>query len=94
MSGYAHFDIRLPIGTLFSLLGAILVVYGVTTWADANLYQRSESIDINFWWGAIMLVFGGTMLFFGRRAMRRKLPTPAGTATESREHRLGLEHER
>jgi steroid 5-alpha reductase family enzyme len=94
MSGYAHFDIRLPIGTLFSLLGALLVVYGLSTWADANLYQRSESIDINFWWGVIMLIFGASMLFFGRRATRRKLPTAAGAATESREHRLGLEHEK
>jgi protein-S-isoprenylcysteine O-methyltransferase Ste14 len=72
MSGYGHFDIRLPIGTLFGLLGAILFVYGVITWSDASLYQRSESIDINFWWGVIMLVFGGTMLYFGRRAMRRR----------------------
>jgi protein-S-isoprenylcysteine O-methyltransferase Ste14 len=94
MSGYGHFDIRLPIGTLFSVLGVILVGYGVTTWSDAGLYLRSESIDINFWWGVIMLIFGGTMLFFGRRAMKRALPTAAGAETEAREHRLGLERER
>jgi len=42
----------------------------------------------------IMLIFGGTMLFFGRRAMKRALPTAAGAETEAREHRLGLEKER
>jgi hypothetical protein len=93
MSGYGHFDIRLPIGTLFALLGVILVGYGVTTWSDAGLYVRSESIDINFWWGVVMLVFGGVMLYFGRRAGARSLPTAAGAGTEAREHRLGLEKE-
>jgi len=86
MSGYAHFDIRLPIGTLFGLLGAILFLYGVPPWSDASLYQRSESIDINFWWGVIMLIFGGTMLYFGRRAMRRKLPTAASHEQRKDDH--------
>jgi len=30
MSGAARFDIRLPIGALFLLLGAVLTVYGIT----------------------------------------------------------------
>jgi hypothetical protein len=71
MTGYAHFDIRIPIGALFALLGGILTVYGAVTWSDQALYQRSESIVINFWWGAVMLIFGGSMLYFGRRAMKR-----------------------
>ena len=70
MSGYGHFDIRLPIGTLFSLLGVVLLGYGVITWSNDALYQRSDSIDINFWWGLIMVIFGGAMLFFGGRRRR------------------------
>ena len=94
MSTESRFDIRLPIGALFLLLGAILLIYGVITKSDAALYVRSESIDINLWWGLIMVLFGGIMFYFGQRAHRRPLHSAAGEATEAREHRLGLERER
>lgn len=70
MSTGARFDIRIPIGALFSLLGVVLVVYGVATRSDTELYARSENIVINLWWGLIMVVFGVSMLFFGRKAER------------------------
>jgi protein-S-isoprenylcysteine O-methyltransferase Ste14 len=93
MSGAARFDIRIPIGTLFSLLGVILAIYGVATRTDIGLYGRSENIVINLWWGLIMIVFGAGMLYFGLKANRRALHSAAGDATEAREHRLGLERE-
>ncbi len=93
MSTSARFDIRIPIGALFALLGAILTVYGAATSSDTQLYERSEAIVINLWWGLIMLAFGGAMLYFGLRAMRRPRLGPEGVATEAREHKLGLEHE-
>jgi membrane-bound ClpP family serine protease len=93
MSGAARFDIRLPIGGLFLLLGAILTVYGVATKSDPQLYARSENITINLWWGIVMLVFGALMLFYGRRARQRPLHSAAGEETEIREHRTGLERE-
>ncbi len=93
MSAEARFDIRLPIGALFSLLGIVLTVYGVMTRSDPQLYARSENIVINFWWGLIMVVFGALMLFFGRRAKERPLHSVAGEETEKREHRIGLERE-
>jgi hypothetical protein len=93
MSGAARFDIRLPIGVLFLLLGGVLTVYGVMTRSDVQLYARAENITINLWWGLVMLVFGGLMLFFGRRAKERPLHSPAGEETEIREHRIGLERE-
>ena len=93
MSGAARFDIRLPIGVLFLLLGAVLTVYGVATRSDIQLYARSENITINLWWGLVMLVFGGLMLYYGRRAKARPLHSAAGEETEIREHRTGLEHE-
>lgn len=93
MSGAARFDIRIPIGILFLALGVILAIYGVATNSDVTLYARSESIVINLWWGLVMLVFGGLMLYFGSRANRGPSHTPAGDATENREHRLGLERE-
>jgi hypothetical protein len=93
MSGAARFDIRIPIGGLFLLLGGILTVYGVATRSDTSLYARSENIAINLWWGLVMLVFGGIMLYFGRRAKGRPLHSAEGEQTEIREHRTGLEHE-
>jgi hypothetical protein len=75
MSGTARFDIRIPIGGLFVLLGGILFVYGLTTKSDPQLYARSENIVINLWWGLVMIVFGGLMFFFGTRAKERPLHT-------------------
>ena len=93
MSTEARFDIRIPIGTLFLLLGVILAIYGIATKSNVDLYGRSENIVINLWWGLIMVVFGGAMLYFGLRAHRRPLHSAAGDETENREHRLGLERE-
>lgn len=93
MSTAARFDIRIPIGVLFLALGVILAIYGVATRSDIALYGRSENIVINLWWGLVMIVFGGAMLYYGSRAHKRPLHSAAGDATENREHRLGLERE-
>ena len=93
MSTAARFDIRIPIGALFSLLGTVLTVYGIVTKSDAQLYARSENIVINLWWGLIMLAFGALMLVFGTRAKQRPLHSAAGEETETREHQTGLERE-
>ena len=71
----ARFDIRIPIGVLFLALGVILAIYGVMTRSDITLYGRSEYIVINLWWGLVMIVFGGAMLFFGSRAHSRPVPS-------------------
>jgi hypothetical protein len=67
MSSAGRFDIRIPIGILFLALGVILSIYGVVTRSDVALYGRSENIVINLWWGLVMIVFGGFMLYFGTR---------------------------
>ncbi|MGH3440281.1 MAG: hypothetical protein ACRET5_07135 [Steroidobacteraceae bacterium] len=59
-------DIRIPIGSLFVLLGALLAGYGLFT--KPAIYQRSLGIDINLWWGAALLVFGLGMLALAWRA--------------------------
>jgi hypothetical protein len=58
------FDLRKPLGFMFTLLGALLVVYGVIS--GPEIYQRSFGINVNLIWGAVLLVFGGTMLWLGR----------------------------
>jgi hypothetical protein len=56
------FDLRLPIGILFSLYGALLVVFGLATNSDTGLYTRSLGLNIHLIWGAVLLVFGVLML--------------------------------
>ena len=63
-------DIRLPIGLMFSILGLLLAGYGLV--GDKEIYARSLGLNINLWWGLVMLVFGLLMLFLGRRGMRDK----------------------
>lgn len=59
-------DIRYPIGLMFGIIGAVMVVYGLLTGADP-MYQRSLGINVNVWWGGVLLVFGAAMLLFARK---------------------------
>jgi hypothetical protein len=58
-------DIRMPIGLLFTILGVLLVGYGL--FSDASIYAKSLGINMNLRWGLVLLAFGGVMLFFGTR---------------------------
>jgi len=96
MSGVASLDLRYPLGGLFIALGLILTGYGLATRGNLEIYARSTSVNINLWWGIIMLVFGVLLVMLARRARRiaaarPALETPEGRATEEREHKLGLE---
>jgi len=66
-------DIRYPIGLMFGIIGLVMVVYGFLTGGDP-MYQRSLGLNVNVWWGAVLLVFGGLMLFFARK--EKKGPQP------------------
>jgi len=59
-------DIRTPIGAMFTILGAILSVYGFLTSGDAELYRHSLGLNVNLWWGLVLLLFGVVMLLLGR----------------------------
>lgn len=61
-------DIRLPLGLLFLVFGLLLSGFGLASSKD--IYQRSLDININFWWGLVMLAFGLAMLVLGRRSHR------------------------
>ena len=58
-------DIRLPIGLMFTLFGLLLIVYGFIS--DNQIYRRSLGINVNLWWGVVLLIFGIVMLLLGRR---------------------------
>lgn len=53
-------DLRLPLGLLFAVLGALLALYGLL--ADAAIYQAAGGVNVNLWTGGAMLAFGALML--------------------------------
>ena len=61
-------DIRIPMGLMFALFGVILTGYGL--FSDKIIYQRSLEINVNLWWGLVMLIFGVLMLILGRRGAK------------------------
>jgi len=70
-------DIRWPIGLMFSLVGVLLVIYGLATGSDTELYRRSLDININLRWGLALLVFGAWMLIMAWRGSRQSAESPA-----------------
>ena len=59
-------DVRWPIGGMFLLIGMLLVIYGMVS--NPALYERSLGINVNLWWGLVLLVFGLVMLALAYRA--------------------------
>ena len=62
-------DVRLPMGAMFVLLGAVLAITGLVTDSAAN--ARSLGINVNLWWGLVMLALGAVMLALVWRAKGR-----------------------
>ena len=67
-------DIRLPIGLMFTFIGAPLTFYGVYQ-RTAVSHAGGSDININLIWGVVLLVFGVLMLLGASRG--RKTPPPA-----------------
>lgn len=53
-------DLRLPIGALFLIIGLLLAGYG---WMTAGM-------QVDRWWGLVMVVFGLVMVTLARRSRR------------------------
>jgi hypothetical protein len=60
-------DLRLPIGLMFALIGALLVVVGLITGPE----KKALDININLWWGLALIVFAVFMLFTSWRAGKK-----------------------
>ena len=70
-SGQKHrMSIALTIGATIGAIGLILLLYGLFGAAD---YSRSDGININLWWGLLMLVFGILMSLVGYISSRRQV---------------------
>lgn len=57
-------DIRLPLGLMFAIEGALIASFGLAT-AGSAIYRLG--INVNLWTGLGMVVFGLVMLFLARR---------------------------
>ena len=65
-----NLDVRLPIGLMFTLFGVLLAGYGLVS--DPKVYvDRSLGLNINLYWGVVLLAFGVVMLFLVSRSRRR-----------------------
>jgi len=67
-------DLRLPVGTLFALLGLLLTVYGAATRGQPG--TEPTGVPINLIWGVVLVAFGLWMLLLARRARRAPSSTP------------------
>ena len=62
------FDLRLPIGLMFSIVGVLLTGFGLVS--DRAIYSRSLGVNVNLWWGLVLVVFGVVMLGLAMRGRR------------------------
>ena len=79
-----NFDLRLPIGIMFSLFGLMLVVFGLATGNDTMYAEHSLGMNINLRWGAVLLVFGAFMLWLTWRASKKPPKAPSQPASSER----------
>ena len=70
------FDLRLPIGLLFAVFGAILALDGLVA---ARLVL---GINVNLWWGIVLILFGGVMLLLAWRAQQGTTNRTARSSSE------------
>jgi hypothetical protein len=61
-------DVRLPVGLMFTIMGALLAGYGL--FGDHTIYARSLGINVNVIWGMVMLVTGAIFLALTVRSGR------------------------
>ncbi|HUD55806.1 MAG TPA: hypothetical protein VMR02_11295 [Terracidiphilus sp.] len=71
-----NLDLRIPMGLMFTLTGLILTGFGFSTKGNADLYAKSLGINVNLWWGLVLLAFGLTMFLLGRRGQKRSAEEP------------------
>ncbi len=62
-------------GLMFSAFGVLLTLFGLVS--DRSIYQRSLGINVNLWWGLVLLAFGLVMLAYGIRGQKSKRATSA-----------------
>ena len=64
-----NLDLRLPIGLMFGVFGLILTIWGIVS--PDQIYERSLGVNVNLWWGLVLLVFGLVMLALALRSRKK-----------------------
>ncbi len=59
-------DIRTPIALMFGIFGLILTLYGVVKRADPETLKAALGININLWWGLVMVAFALVMWLWSK----------------------------
>jgi hypothetical protein len=72
----SFFDLRVPLGWLFAILGVLLVIAGLRPAPGVD--AQSLGVNINLVWGLVMIAFGLLCLWLARREARRR----SGVASE------------
>jgi hypothetical protein len=65
-------DIRFPIGLMFSIVGLIIMIYGLATMGQDAMYVKSLNVNVNLLSGIGTLAFGLLMLLFSDPVRKRK----------------------
>jgi intracellular septation protein A len=60
-----NFDLRLPLGLIFTLYGIILIGTGLTS--TPEMIRQTLGQNLNLSWGVVQLLFGLGMLFLSQR---------------------------
>ncbi|WP_058186154.1 hypothetical protein [Terracidiphilus gabretensis] len=83
-----NLDLRIPMGLMFSFVGIILAAFGLATRSTPALYEKSLGINVNLWWGIVLLIFGQIMFHMGRRTSKQlqKLPPTSLDSNPRRNH--------
>lgn len=85
-----NLDLRIPMGLMFTLVGIILTAFGIATRTNLDLYARSLGINVNLWWGIVLLIFGQIMFQLGRagqiKLSKQPPPKPDPNAETRRGH--------
>lgn len=62
------FDLKLPLGGLLTFYGLILLIYGLITKPES--YRKSFGLNVNLYWGGLLLLIGGLMFLFSLKKKR------------------------
>jgi hypothetical protein len=62
-------DVRLPMGSMFLVIGGLLTVVGL--FSPATDYALALGINLDLWWGLVMFGVGAAMLLLVWRAQAK-----------------------
>jgi hypothetical protein len=77
-------DIRWPIGLMFTIIGVLLTLNGFLTASKPETYARSLGINVDLWWGMVLLIFGAFMLLMAKMGSKQPGANPPTRGDEGR----------